>query len=66
MTTSTTTAGRHWTDYLRYLAPGPVALGMQSCFDPAVWHATWAAAGLGRLAPRPQERQGDTAREARR
>ena len=54
MTTSTTTSVRHWSDVLRFLAPGPLALGMQSCLDPAVWHATWGAIAAERLAAQPQ------------
>jgi hypothetical protein len=53
MNASTTTRVRPWSDILRFLAPGPIALGMQSCLDPAVWHATWGAIGVERLAARP-------------
>jgi hypothetical protein len=45
MTTSTAKGARRWSNFLRSLAPGPVALGIQSCLDPAVWHATWQAMG---------------------
>jgi hypothetical protein len=54
MTTSTTTGIRHWSDMLRFLALGPIALGMNSCLDPAVWHATWGAIGARRHAAQPQ------------
>jgi hypothetical protein len=66
MTTSTTTGVRHWSDLLRYLAPGPMALGIQSCLDPAVWHATWGAIGAERMAAQPQiEDQSTTERTQR-
>lgn len=37
MTTSNNTGGRHWLHYLRFLAPGPLALGMHGYFPPTVW-----------------------------
>ena len=49
---------------LRFLAPGPIALGMQSCLDPAVWHATWGAIGAERLAGQPHGRDKGSARGA--
>ena len=64
MNTSTTTGVRHWSDMLRFLAPGPIALGMQSCLDPAVWHATWGAIGAERLARQPHGRDQGGARGA--
>ena len=66
MTTSTTTGVRHWSDFLRYLAPGPIALGMHSCVHPAVWHATWGAMGAGRHAAQPQAEDEDTGSGAER
>jgi hypothetical protein len=61
-----TTRVRHWSDMLRFLAPGPIALGMQSCLDPAVWHATWGAIGAGRHAAEPQAGDEGTARRTQR
>ena len=61
MTTTTTTGVRHWSDMLRYLTPGPIALGMNSCVHPAVWHATWGAMGAGRHAAQPPAEDEDTA-----
>jgi hypothetical protein len=53
MTTSTSTGDHHCSDILRVLARAPIALGMHSCFDPAVWHATWGAIGARRHAAQP-------------
>jgi hypothetical protein len=52
MTTSNDKSGR-WSNLLRSLTPGPVALGVQSCLDRAVWEATWGAMGSKRLVARP-------------
>jgi hypothetical protein len=37
MTTSCTKEVRHSSDFLRFLAPGPIALGRSACVNPAVW-----------------------------
>ncbi len=61
MTTSKNTDRRHWAEFLRHLAPGPIALGMHSCVDPAVWHATWQAVGAKRDIVQAQAEDEDTA-----
>jgi len=60
--TSTSTERRRWSDFLRFLAPGPIALGMHSCVDPAVWHATWQGVGAERLAVQPPAEAQEVAR----
>ena len=60
--TSSTTVVRHWSDVLRHLAPGPIALGMHSCLHPAVWHATWGAIEAERNAAQRQAEDERTAR----
>ena len=62
MTTTRTTGDHHWSDILRFLAPGPIVLGMHSCVDPAVWHATWRAVGERRHAVQPQAFDEDVVR----
>ena len=66
MATSRTTGDNHWSDILRFLAPGPIVLGMHSCVDPAVWHATWRALGERRHAVQPQAFDEDLVRETER
>ena len=56
MTTVRNTSDHHWSDILRFLAPGPIVLGMHSCIEPAVWRATWQALATGRhVAQTPAE-----------
>lgn len=52
MTTSRTISDHHWSDILRVLAPGPIALGMYSCVQPAAWLTTWQAVAVRRHAAR--------------
>ncbi len=65
MTISNTT-DRPWSYYLRFLAPGPISLGMHSCVDPAVWHATWRAVGAGRDVVHAQAEDEDMAQGRKR
>lgn len=62
MTTSSTNEVRHWSDFLRFLAPGPIALGISACVNPAVWQAM----GARRHAGQPQARDEGPARRTAR
>jgi hypothetical protein len=66
MTTSSTNEVRHWSDFLRFFALGPVALGMSACVNPAARHATWLAMRARRHAAQPQARDEGTARRTQR